>query len=60
MKTKITLGNSVKTKVNRSVTLVCDSVDVSVYSSVSGSVYWLVRLSVRSSINNSMIWRIEL
>jgi hypothetical protein len=53
MKTKIELGNSVKTKVS-------DSLDVSVYSSVCVSMYWLVFSSVRTSINNLMIWRLKL
>lgn len=61
MKTKIKLGESVNK-------LVCDSVDVSVYRSVSYSLsnlLWFslwdsVRNLVRIPINNLMIWRLKI
>ena len=49
MKTKITLGDSVRWSLYKSV-----------YDSVSGSVWSSSEESVRESINNLIIWDIEL
>lgn len=58
---KITLGESVKTKVNRSVnSLVYNSVFRSMRDSVDILVTDSVSRSLWSSVNNSMLWGIRL
>ena len=58
---RITLGKSVKTKVNSSVgSSVYWSVNRSGNRSVGCSVYWLVNRSVGSSVNNLTRWEIKL
>ena len=59
MKTKIELGNSVKSLEHTSGSML-DILWFSGYSSVDSSVWSSVRDSVWIQINNSMIWIVEL
>lgn len=59
MKTKITLGNSVKSLEHTSGSML-DILWFSGYRSVDSSVWSSVRDSVWIQINNSMIWIVEL
>ena len=65
MKTKIELGNSVNSILYSSMDDalmggVSEPLFKLVWTSVNDSVWGSVHLSVRDSINNSMIWEIEL
>ena len=59
MKTKITLGNPVKSIEHTSGSML-DTIWFSVYRSVDMSLWFSVRSSVWTPINTSMIWEIEL
>ena len=59
MKTKITLGNPVKSIEHTSGSML-DTIWFSVYRSVDMSLWFSVRGSVWTPINTSMIWEIEL